>query len=307
MATLVITGAQRPVAANLAVVFSRVFDVVAICDSAHDKPARLAGCQLTDAADSTELADLIHGIGPQAVIHCNPLSEGSWTPADVDPNRDAATICAVAQAACHVQAHFTFVSTDAIFGPSRVFHKECCDSRSASAALVSSVEAAATEWGGLVLRTNALAWGTGRGEPSFADRLERALADRKPLAVSQSRYATPVLVDDLAEGWLRAYDMRLRGTLHIGGAERVSQLRFARSLANELDLSANLKALRSTSAASKNQKSETSLCSRQAQKLLGWQPAFLPDTVREFVQQKDNGRWEALGRSVPTSTTAKAA
>ncbi len=309
MATVLITGAQRPIGANLAVTLATAFDVVAVFE---DGPAprsgrnkgksqpnsalrSLPGCQAVRVANAAETSDLIHGVEPQAVICCNSISHSAWSQSRIDPNRESVAICALAQAACRVEAHFTLVSSDAIFDRPQVFHAEDSPARSADAMWMQSLESAATEWGGLVLRTHPLAWGFG-GESSFCEHMETSLANRTAFAVSPARYATPVLVDDFAEGWVRAYDAGLRGTLHLGGAERVSQLRLARMLANEMDESAALKKLIALTAPS-GEPRETSLCSRAARKLLGWQPSSLADTVQEFVAQKTNGRWDALGRT----------
>ncbi|MDA7978771.1 MAG: sugar nucleotide-binding protein [Pirellulales bacterium] len=312
MATLLITGAQRPVAANLAVVLSSAFDVVAVCDAlpprrqAKTTLPRLQGCQVTLAANAQDAADLIHGIGPQAVIHCGGLSASAWEATEFNANSDSAFICSAAQAACHVEAHFTLISTDAVFDRPHLFHKEGSRAESTDAPWIHSLESAALEWGGLVLRTHALAW-SATPSATLSERLYESLHHRTALSVNPAAYATPVLVDDLAEGWLRAFDRQLRGVLHLAGSERVGQLRFVRSLATELDQAESLEELLAYPNFAATHHRETSLCSRRACDLVGWRPLLFGDALRQFASQCHDGRWDALGRTVKSTPTAQAA
>jgi dTDP-4-dehydrorhamnose reductase len=259
------------------------------------------------------LSDLILGISPDAVIHCDGLSEGAWAPLTIDASNDAARICSAAQAACRVEAHFTYISTDAIFDRPRFFHSESSCDQSADAPLIRSLESAALEWGGLVLRTHALAWesSVSGDSPSLSEQIQTSLTKQTALAINPARYATPVLVDELAEGWLRSYERKLRGVLHVAGAERVGQLRFAKLLAaelnnTELNDTTRLEDFFALPAESKSDRRETSLCSRQARDLLGWRPSYLADTIKAFAAQR-TGRWDAMGRPVDATRTARAA
>lgn len=318
MATLVVTGAQRPVAANLAVVLSSAFDVIAVSDPAHHSanPAQghlqLQNCQVVQTTNAAQLSHVIRDLAPDAVLHCGVLSEGAWRPLRMDPNTDSAVICAAAQAACHVEAHFTMLSTDAIFDRPSIFHAESSAAQSRLAPMIRSLETAALEWGGLVVRTHALAWGTGHGSSTLGDDLYSTVSGGGRLGILPGHYATPVLADELAGGWLRAFERRLRGVLHLGGTERVSQLRFARRLAAQIGADRGSDELfllptGVTSTPNKPLHGETSLCSRQARDLLGWRPAFLADTIGALAAQRHTGRWEALGRPSDVAVPARAA
>ncbi len=309
MATILITGAEHPVAANLAVVLARAFDVVAVEDrrasaqqAAKTLMGPLAGCQNSQSASTAELVDLIHGIGPDAVIHCGSLCGDAWSPMHFDADLESAEICSLAQATCHVDGHFSLISSDAIFDRPRLFHNEQSTSLSKQGLWMRGLESAALEWGGLVLRSHPLAWGGGSN--TFSWQFHNAVMEQRSIAINPACHATPVLVDEFAEGWVRAFDRRLRGLLHLGGMERVGQLGFARRLALSLNEPVTLEHLFELSYDHPQQK-ETSLCSRQARDLLGWHPSTLGDTISEFAGQRHSSRWEALGLTMVQPVSAR--
>ncbi len=130
-----------------------------------------------------------------------------------------------------------------------------------------------------------------------------------------ARYATPILVSDLAELLWRAYRKRLSGVWHAGGAERASMWQFATLMAAECGTSVKVLQLASSSRgqdlAMQGQarcSQETSLDSRKLQRAVELPLPLLREGIVQFVEQAHNGYRDRLTASmnVPGIGTAAA-
>jgi dTDP-4-dehydrorhamnose reductase len=206
-----------------------------------DRRVRIEGCRVFSLDEGRTADEWMREISPQAVIHCGPASRSSWesvTAAGLDQTvvRDAAEWAAAAQA--HA-AHFTFVSSDAVFTGPWMFHDEDSECRcpSEEAAVVRQAEAEVIRNcpQSLLIRTNTFGWSPRHGE-GWIEQILVDLQRRSLQGYDYIRHGTPILATDLADILRRALDENLSGVHHIAGAERVSPLQFAQRLADHFEL-----------------------------------------------------------------------
>jgi len=259
----------------------------------RDRPPVIPRCQAIswDPSRQGAVSRVVREVRPEWVIYCGPFSRGSWDLPDTVPSvgREIALCRAFVDASRRGGARLTVVSTDAVFAGPRLFH----DERS-QAASPSAFGRAATEWeralegsGALVVRTHAYGPSPHEGEPCLAEKVWLSLAEGLACEMDPHCHATPILATDLA-GLLRlAYQRRIEGVCHIGGAERTNPCRFAAELASLAGLTwpgrtakANLPALSAAERAG-----ETSLDTRFARRELNRPMPMLREGLARFVDQ----------------------
>jgi dTDP-4-dehydrorhamnose reductase len=230
---LLISGVDTPIGINLFLALQDRWQAASIgSPSATSDATPDVVCDLADSKDvQRQLA--IHS--PAWVVHCGDWSRGSWDAAgiDVEPAHAAHQAATLAQA-CRAQGtRLCVITSDAQFAGPRMFHAE--DTRSTATSNLAetnrAIEAAVRGPGTLIVRSHAYGWSPFGDESSFAQRVWRALSEGRDCPVDDDRYATPMLVTDLAECLDVALTQCWHGVYHLAGIERTNQRRFAAELA----------------------------------------------------------------------------
>lgn len=296
MNSLLITGVDGVVGANLALALADRFQVQGCCAGEAPELEGVA-VQYGNPADAAHMASLVADLSPRWIIHCGGFSRASWELSQAPAAHEAGAVAALADAANQAGSSLTVISTDAVFAGPRLFHEEESSPKAMTPLAQSALamEQAAVSRGALVVRTHAYGWSPLESSAGFAQQAWQSLAGAVPFAADGQRYATPILATDLAEVLLRSYELRLEGVYHIAGAERTSPFRFAAELA----LAFGLQSPRSRSGAvpmrSPGSHEETSLNSRRIRRVLELPMPMLREGLQRFAAQEANGWRERFG------------
>jgi dTDP-4-dehydrorhamnose reductase len=308
MQRLLITGVDTIIGSNLALALADRFDVFGLptVHSACDVAAPWA-----ESRDTTvQLTRSICEAHPQWVIHCSELSTSSWdlhTPHLADA-LSFETAGHVAELTASVGARLTVIVSDGLFSGPRVFHDEASTDWSSDpiAARIAQMERCCSGPNSLVVRTHAYGWSPNAQQPGFAEQLIAALDGGAEVHAPGTHYATPILASDLADLLVACFTRRLTGTVHLSGAERTNQYRFACELARSLGMiSPRVKQLGSDRMCSAT---ETSLQTHRLEDLRGIRLPMLRDGLERFAAQYRTGWRQKCGwRAVNTALVAQAA
>ncbi len=299
--TVLVTGAETMLGANLAVRLAERARVVGFC---RGRPILLDGCETTrwEPGNVRAWKRHVRRIGPQWILHCGGIACGSWDLPETAPDgAEEARICVeLARLAADGITRLTVVSTDAVFAGPRMFHSESSPAGNdgAFARAAREVEQALEATAALVVRTHAYGWSPTGMEPGFAERAWQALSDGLPRAFECDWHATPILASDLADLLWQAYRRGLRGLYHVAGAERTSAYRFAGELAFAFGLPNHAQAVEldaeETTERCRGRLCETSLDTRAACRALEWPMPLLGEGLERFARQSQNGTRERL-------------
>ena len=190
---------------------------------------RFSSIELTATGSLDEaIAAIVHR-RPQWIVYCGRASESSWSTSGSPSLDELAHLEQLVRTAAEFDARVLMLSSDGIFSGPKLFHEEnepiADDLESRHQHTVEQAVLNAGPKRVLVVRTHAFGWS--RCGHSFAEQIWQTLERGEPLEVDAAAFATPILANDLADLLSRCIRARLHGLLHIGGAERTSQLRFA--------------------------------------------------------------------------------
>lgn len=293
MERLLVTGIDRPVGIDLALVLAEHCDVLGVYRDQVIETSALRTAYW-DTAGGASLAELTRDWRPQWILHCGPLATANWDPA---PTADEAAgeVEAIAQLtalAAAQSARLTVLSSDAVFAGPRMFHEEAseCTATSRWAATVRALEQQLTARDTLVVRTHAYGWSPVSERAGFAERIWRGLKADTLTGVDGRRHATPILATDLAELLWRAHEVRLAGLCHLAGAERTSPYHFAYALAAACNLNLpDVSAAPGMPVGDQLALEETSLSSRRARRAMERATPLLRPGLERFAAQRHNG------------------
>jgi len=307
---LLITGVDGALGANLAMALADRWEVLGLF---QDHPVRLDGCETRpwNPADPREPGQWVRRHRPGWIIHCGPLSLGSWDlPAESLAQAEAPRLSRrLGEAAADAGSRLTVLSTDALFAGPRMFHHEQsrCTRRWPPVSVIRQTERAAVGGGALVVRTHAYGWSPPGTPPGLAEQLWQSLAGGLPCPSHSHWHATPILATSLAELLLAAFRCGLRGIYHIAGAERTSVDRFAQEMSLAMGLPRPCVESRAPGprGQSADDVRETSLDTRKARRDLRRPMPGLRDDLDRFVGQAQDGyraqmrrgamAWELVG------------
>ena len=310
--TLLVTGVEGLVGANLALSLADRFEVLGLFES---YPVALPGCATLcwTPADSADWIDLIHRERPDWIVHCGPLACGSWDVPESCPDgeQEARTCTLLAEVSQEVGSRLTVISTDAVFAGPRLFHDEraAATSRQPLAQAARQAEGALEATGAMVVRTHPYGWSPAGTPPGFAERVWEALIEGRSTRFDPDRHATPILATCLAELLWLAYRRGLQGRYHVAGAERVSAYRFAVELAAAFGLRSGdtLADEAPLDLDHSGHLGETSLSTRRARRELGRPMPMLREGLDRFAEQAADGYRARLQCCVPQAAIAAGA
>lgn len=307
MESLLVAGADTMVGANFAAQLAEQYDVFALC---FDEPRALADCESIDceSADPQAVQELLIDLRPQRIVFCGCGANSAWSDADRPTAGDVQRADHWFQAASAVNSSVTLISSDAVFTGPWMFHAEKSQSYcpSPEARLLREMEQRAFEIcpDGLVLRTNTFGWSGG-----WIESLLQQLQLGQPVSLDCVRHASPILVNDLIDLVLRAWNAGLDGLYHVGGAERTNPAAFAQRIAAEFGLKIpRQQATESlTDRSSGFGQSETSLQTRKLRRALNASVPMLNDSLRKLRQLSLNGFRDRLNATSGFLPPAKVA
>ncbi|MGD9853509.1 MAG: sugar nucleotide-binding protein [Planctomycetaceae bacterium] len=240
MKRLLVVGAETVVGANLSAEALEHHQVVALTNESR---VSIEGCEmLTATRDGLSPQEWLAEVRPDALVLCGPAARSAWDAATLsaidDQAADRAGEWAAAARSC--EAHFTYLSSDAVFTGPWMFHDEQSEAYcpSAGARQLRQAEQRVAEQcpRSLIVRSNVFGWSPTGTAPGWIDRILADLERRSLQGYDFFRHATPILATDLADILLRAIDENLSGLHHVAGAERVNPLQFAQRLADHFEL-----------------------------------------------------------------------
>jgi dTDP-4-dehydrorhamnose reductase len=234
---LLVVGTETVVGANLAASLAEKYQVSTwSAERRYDVP----NCAALDVGLSP--SQVVAACRPDWVLLCGPASRSAW---EVATSRlmsdqmvdDAATWGAAAKDG---GSKIAMISSDAVFTGPWMFHEEdstgLCHSAQAMAVRAAEQALQEAHRGGLVVRTNAFGWSPDPAGKGWVEQLLEGISARRLVEQDHIRHATPILATELAGIVERACLENLSGVYHVGGAERVSPLKFAQRLADQFNL-----------------------------------------------------------------------
>jgi dTDP-4-dehydrorhamnose reductase len=286
MERLLVTGVDSCAGANLALALGDRCHVLGL-HTRHAVACDALETTRCDPADTQQLQRIVGAWRPTWLIHCGPLCASWWNSAACLGAEEAIVAGRLAQLSLEHKFRLTVLSSDSVFAGPRMFHTEETEPTNASTRAAQTLDMErALDSRALVVRTHVFGWSPAGNSAGAAEDMAESLLGGRTVAASGLRHATPILATDLAELLWRAFEMRLEGLYHIGGAERTSQHRFACELAASLGVTVSQVRVEPTAPAWPD---ETSLNSRRARRALECPLPLLCEGITRFTAQAING------------------
>ncbi|MBX3436218.1 MAG: sugar nucleotide-binding protein [Planctomycetaceae bacterium] len=313
MKRLLVVGAETVIGANLAAEAVQSHSVVALT---NEPRVSIDGCEmLTATSDGFSASEWVDEIRPDAIVLCGAMSRSAWD-AETETAIDAQTGARAhewAAAARDRDAHYTFLSSDAVFTGPWMFHDEQSETYcpTPAARLIRQTERLILDQcpQALVVRSNVFGWSPAGTAPGRIDQILADLQRRSLQGYDFVRHATPILATDLADILLRAIREDLSGLYHVAGAERVNPLQFAQRLADHFELPW-LAVRRAEEALDAPEvgfgAGETSLQTKKIRKALCVAMPMLSEGLARLRSQREQGYCEQFGPDTPVAVRQSA-
>jgi dTDP-4-dehydrorhamnose reductase len=293
---VLVTGASGLLGANLVFELAHRGCAVTAVYGRHAialQGVRSAAC---DLANSAAASRLLADSGPDLVIHCAAATHVDWCESHAEEclriNGEAAG--ALAAAAKSLDAHFVYISTDAVFDGVCGGYRETdpvapvnwyARSKAAGEAAVGREMP-----GALVLRVNLYGWNL-QPKYSLAEWVLSRLESAQPVPGFTDITFAPILVNDLAEWILRLVELECAGTYHVASSDRCSKYQFAREIAAVFrdDVSLVRESRSSDSSLSAPRPSHTWLRTDKIAATLGHAMPTVREGLERFRALRENG------------------
>ena len=294
METVFVAGVDSIVGANFAAVLGDESHEYTVYTASFGQPVSIAGCMQLgiDAGSPAEIARRVKELSPERIVFCGAGARSLWFETTAPQAADVDLARTWAAAAGQNKAHFTLISSDAVFTGPWMFHAEnsvsSCPSDEAKVLRQVEADAQAVSNESLIVRTNAFGWHT---SSNWLETTLSQLEAQRSMSVDCVRHASPILATDLAELILSAWNFGLSGIHHIAGAERVNPSQLVQRFADEFHLTID----RLSASESLHNKAtgfgcgETSLQTRRIRKALGGGLPLLADGLKRLYQQHLTG------------------
>jgi len=246
MTRILITGASGFLGHNLAVGLSERHEVFAgFCVNPPD-PGRTTPVQF-DVADAREVLSCIHRLGPELVIHSAALSQPDEC--ERSPERALEVIVSgtrnVAEACDGISARLLHISTDLVFDGERGGYTEEDSVHGISVYARAKIQAErivhSVNSSGVILRV-ALLFGIGSSShPGSLAATVRRWREGREQTFYTDQFRTPTFAPQVAEAVEKLIaSPAVRGTFHLGGADRLSRFQIATGLAERAGIAPDL-------------------------------------------------------------------
>lgn len=307
MKTLLIVGVETVVGANLAANWADRARVIGLTCGPQ---VSIAGCETAKCDRSTpdSVQKWLQQTQATHVLFCGTASRSRWDATAKSFDDSAASVWAAG--AAEAGAHFTLISSDAIFTGPWMFHAEhssaLCGSPEAKAIQATESRVREVCPRALIVRTNAFGWSPA-GVTGWLESTLSALENNRTIHLDPISHATPILASDLADYLEAALEDELTGVFHIAGAERVNQHQFVQQLASAFECSPpSSRIVRELSARPHGfGRGETCLQTRRFRSEYDCTMPLLGEGIERLLEQHRSGYRERLGGQ--TIRTGKAA
>lgn len=234
---VLVTGGSGFLGAHLIVALREDHDV---SFSWHHRPTQIPGAKgvSLELRSKKTIAETLLSLKPEVILHCAAMTDVDFCEEHPEEARriNAEATRHLAQEAKKLNAHFIFISTEAVYegtkgdysekdpvSPINVYAKTKWEGENA-------VRETGGEW--LIARTGFEGWRLNDGgKLSFFEWLVKKFGEGKPFPVFKDRYFSPTSVTNLAEVLKEAIEKKLTGLFNIEGKEKTTYLEFARTLA----------------------------------------------------------------------------
>jgi dTDP-4-dehydrorhamnose reductase len=233
---LVITGASGLLGANmLRTAADLSWEAVGICHRhmLRDPALQVVGLDLTDESATRKL---LMDLRPHAIVHCAAATNVDWCE-DNPEQAEAINVHAsavLADIASVLNAHFLYVSTDAVFDGKKGDYAETDQPAPvnvyAKTKLAAEREALRLNPLALIARVNIYGWNA-QNKDSLAEWILRRLENGADVPGFTDVLFTPSLVNDLIPVLFAMSERKLTGLYHVAGSEKISKFEFARKVA----------------------------------------------------------------------------
>lgn len=214
-------------------------DVVGWCGA-----SRSLSLTPVDLCDRDSVAAAFAAARPEAVIHAAALArvdESMRNPnrarqINVDSAAQLAELCAAAN------ARLVYISTDLVFDGTQAPYREAdaVQPLSVYGRTKADGELTVLKYSRAAVARISLLYGAAiNGRPGHFDRLATALKSGEPTVLFTDEWRTPLPLATAADALIALARSDVRGTLHLGGPERMSRYEMGQRLAARLGVSAD--------------------------------------------------------------------
>jgi dTDP-4-dehydrorhamnose reductase len=209
----------------------------------HSRPVAVEGvvARQCDLRDAGAVASLFASVNPDAVVHVAALVNPDDCQERPEASRDinVAAALRIAEQCGAMNIPCVFISTDLVFDGSNPPYCEESAPHPLSRYGEHKLEAEngmRTRCGELLICRVPLMYGDApQGASSFIQPMIAALREGREIALFTDEYRTPACSASVAQGILLALE-KARGTVHLGGRERISRYDFGLKLAAALKI-----------------------------------------------------------------------
>jgi dTDP-4-dehydrorhamnose reductase len=241
---LLLTGATGLLGSAILDAWSSRWDVVAMTHRWRTRREHVTDLP-ADLEDTGSLNGLVENAEPDVVVHA-----AAWTDVDAcEANPDRARTlhrdasAALARGASAVGARFIYISTDSVFSSGPGPHRESdpTEPRSVYARTKLEGELASLDAcpNGLVIRTCVVGWNA-QPKLGLVEWILAELRAERAIKAFADVWFTPISSVALSAAIERLATLDVRGVLHVGGANALTKLAYAREVADVFGLRSEL-------------------------------------------------------------------
>jgi dTDP-4-dehydrorhamnose reductase len=199
----------------------------------RDPALQVVGLDLTDESATRKL---LLDLRPHAIVHCAAATNVDWCE-DNPEQAEAINVHAsavLADVASALNAHFLYVSTDAVFDGKKGDYLETDEPAPvnvyAKTKLAAERETLRLNPSALIARVNIYGWNA-QNKDSLAEWILRRLENGADVPGFTDVFFTPTLVNALIPVLFAMSERKLTGLYHVAGSEKISKFEFARKVA----------------------------------------------------------------------------
>jgi len=249
-----------------------------------------------DLTDQQSINTMMSKTSPEIVIHCASITDVDLC--ERDPKAaflvNETVTEMLARECARTKSHFVFASTDYVFDGQRGDYSEGDNPNPVNIygrSKLAGEQATRRASESFAIARTSVIYGWGRTfRPNFGTWVYGELKAARAVKVVQDQYASPTLNSHLAKMLLEVAEKHVSGIIHLAGATRASRYELAQEIARGLGMSNELIVPTDSKSAPWTAKRppDSSLCVREARRLLSIKPLGIREAVGEFAKEHAN-------------------